>query len=82
MLGSRSRYEDFGENTTHYFFNLGKRNYTSKVIHKLVNDNGEEFTKRADILNCQTSIYTDLFKEVNLENDVSINSILGENENK
>ena len=82
MLRSRSRYEDLGEKPTQYFFNLEKRNYTSKVIHKLVNEDGEEFTKTPDILNCQTSFYKDLYKEVNLENDVSINSILGENENK
>ena len=82
MLRSRSRYEDLGEKPTQYFFNLEKRNYTSKVIHKLVNEDGEEFTKTPDILNCQTSFYKDLYKEVNLENDVSISSILGENENK
>ena len=82
MLRSRSRYEDLGEKPTQNFFNLEKRNYTSKVIHKLVNEDGEEFTKTPDILNCQTSFYKDLYKEVNLENDVSINSILGENENK
>ena len=82
MLRSRSRYEDLGEKPTQYFFNLEKRNYTSKVIHKLVNEDGEKFTKTPDILNCQTSFYKDLYKEVNLENDVSINSILGENENK
>ena len=82
MLRSRSRYEDLGEKPTQFVFNLEKRNYTSKVIHKLVNEDGEEFTKTPDILNCQTSFYKDLYKEVNLENDVSINSILGENENK
>ena len=82
MLRSRSSYEDLGEKPTQYFFNLEKRNYTSKVIHKLVNEDGEEFTKTPDILNCQTSFYKDLYKEVKLENDVSINSILGENENK
>ena len=81
MLRSRSRYEDLGEKPTQYFLNLEKRNYTSKVIHKLVNEDGEKFTKTPDILNCQTSFYKDLYKEVNLENDVSINSILGENEN-
>ena len=75
MLRSRSRYEDLGEKPTQYFFNLEKRNYTSKVIHKLVYEDGEEFTKIPDILNCQTSFYKDLYKEVNLENDVSINSV-------
>ena len=36
------------------FFNLEKRNYTSKVIHKLVYTEGEEFTNTADILKYQT----------------------------
>ena len=36
MLRSRSRYEELGEKPTHYFFNLEKRNYTSKVIQKLI----------------------------------------------
>ena len=49
MLRSRSRYEDLGEKPTQYFFNLEKRNYTSKVIHKLVNTEGEELTSTADI---------------------------------
>ena len=40
MLRSRSRYEDLGEKPTQYFFNLEKRNYTSKAIHKLVNEDG------------------------------------------
>ena len=34
------------------------------------------------ILNCQTNFYQDLYKEVNLENDVSINSFRCENESK
>ena len=45
MLQSRSRYEDLGEKPTRYFFNLEKRNYTSKVIHKLIDEDGDEFTE-------------------------------------
>ena len=65
MLRSRSRYEDLGEKPTRYFFDLEKRKYTSKVIHKLVNREGEEFTKTADILKCQTDVYKDLYRQVN-----------------
>ena len=36
MLRSRSRCEDLGGKPTQYFFNLEKRNNTSKVIHRLV----------------------------------------------
>ena len=42
MLRSRSRYEDLGEKPTRYFFNLEKRNYTSKVIHKLIDEDWDE----------------------------------------
>ena len=35
MLRSRSRYEDLGKKPTRFFLSR-KRNYTSKVIHKLV----------------------------------------------
>ena len=76
MLRSRSRYEDLGEKPTKYFVNLEKRNYTSKIIHKLVNSDGEEFRKTADILKCQTDFYKDLYKQVNFEDNISIHSVL------
>lgn len=82
MLRSRSRYEDLGEKPTRYFFNLEKRNYTSKVIHKLVNAEGEEFTNTADILKCQTNFYKDLYKQSDHKDNITIQSVLGENESK
>ena len=60
MLRSRSRYEDLGEKPTRYFLNLEKRNYTSKVIHKLVNTEGEEFTSTARPISgrrCQVTFF-------------------------
>ena len=82
MLRSRSRYEDLGEKPTRYFLNLETRNYTSKVIHKLVNTEGEEFTSTADILKCQTDFYKDLYKKVDSKDNVSIQSVLGDNNKK
>ena len=55
LLRSRSRYEDLGEKPSHYFFNLEKRNLTSKVIHKLVNEEGKEVTETSDVLKYQTN---------------------------
>ena len=46
MLRPRSRYEDLGEKPTRYFFDLEKRNYTSKVIHKLGNQEGKNLLKQ------------------------------------
>lgn len=64
------------------FFNLVKRNFTSKIIQKLVNDAEQEFTKTADILKWQTMFYKDLYKEVALDDYISIHSVLGENDSK
>ena len=66
ILRSRSRNEDLGEKLTQYFLNQEKRNYTSKVILKLINEDGEEFTKTPGILNCQNSFYKDVYEEVRL----------------
>ena len=53
MLRSRSRYEDLVEKPTNYFFKLKSRNYTSKVISRLVDDEGTEYNTTKEILNCQ-----------------------------
>ena len=82
MLRSRSRYENLGEKPTQYLFNMEKRNYVSKVINKLVNEEGEEFRDTSDILKCQTDFYKKLYQEVNHEDRPSIHSILGENDCK
>ena len=57
MLRSRSRYEDLGEKPSKYFFNLESRNYTNKVMNKIIDENGLEFTETKDILNCQQEFY-------------------------
>ena len=82
MLRSRSRYEDLGEKPTRYFFNLEKRNYTSKVIQKLINAEGEEVTNTADILKYQSDFYKNLYKQTNSDKKISIQSVLGENKTK
>ena len=42
---------------TLFFFNLEKRNFTSKVIHKLMNKESKEVTETSDVLKCQTIFY-------------------------
>ena len=61
MLRSRCRYEDMGEKPSKYFLNLESSNFTSKVISKLVNENGEEYTEMQYILNYQKLYYKNLF---------------------
>lgn len=82
MLRSRSRYENLGEKPTQYFFNLEKRNYMSKVINKLINEEGEEFRDTKGILQCQTHFYKELYSKINLDENVPIHSVLGENDTK
>ena len=55
MLRSRCRYEDLGEKPTAYFLNLEKRNFTNKVITKIIDDD-KEYTSTEEILNCQKKI--------------------------
>ena len=54
MLRSKCRYMNLGEKPTNYFFSLETRNYTSKVINKLI-DEVIEYTKTKDVLNCQNN---------------------------
>ena len=54
MLRSKCRYMDLGEKPTNYFFSFETRNYTSKVINKLI-DEDIEYTKTKDVLNCQNN---------------------------
>ena len=56
MLRSKYRYINVGEKPTNHFFSLKTRNYTSKVINKLI-DEDMEYTKTKDVFNCQNKIY-------------------------
>ena len=68
---------DLGEKPSNYFFSLETRNYTSKVINKL-KDEDIEYTKMKDVLNCQK-----LYDNVNeINDDTPIESIICENETK
>ena len=81
MLRSKCRYQDLGEKPTNYFFNFENRNFTSKVINKLVED-GVEYTNTEDILKCQKRFYCNLYKENGPLNDEEIENIVGENKAK
>lgn len=79
MIRSRSRYEDLGEKPTSYFLNLEKRNFTSKLITKLIEDDGAECTSTAEILNCQQKYYKTLYSEKVDIDTTSIGELIGEN---
>ena len=81
MLRSRCRYEDLGEKPTAYFLNLEKRNFTNKVITKIIDDD-KEYTSTEEILNCQKRYYKTLYSESIIIDDNPIENILGENKSK
>lgn len=82
MLRSRCRYQDLGEKPTKYFLNLESRQYTNKVMNKIIEEDGAEFTSSSGILNCQKRFYEKLYDTTNIIDERSIKSILGENYNK
>lgn len=81
MLRSRCRYEDLGEKPTSYFLNLEKRNYTNKVITKLI-DNDNEYLSTEEILDSQKHYFKNLYSEKLEVDNNPIETILGENQSK
>ena len=73
---------DLGEKPTNYFFNLENRNYTSKVINKLIYDD-IEYKKTNEVLNCQKQFYEKLNDNVNgVDECTPIENINWENDTK
>ena len=66
---------DLGEKPTNYFFNLENRNYTNKVINKLIYDD-IEYTKTNEVLNCQKQFYEKLYDNVNEKDEYTPMKIL------
>jgi hypothetical protein len=79
MLRSKCRYEDMGEKTSKYFLNLEKRNYISKTINKLIDDNNIEYSDVNDILSYQKTYYANLYKDTLIIDDIPLSNILGIN---
>ena len=79
MIRSRCRYEELGEKPTSYFLNLEKRNFTNKVITKIIEDNGHECISTNEILKAQKNYYKDLLTEKNEIDNIPIEALLREN---
>ena len=82
IIRSRSRYQDLGEKPTKFFLGLENRHYTNKLMSKITDSNGIEYTETKDILNCQKQFYNNLYDRVNTPGNKSINNFLEENEQK
>ena len=63
MLRSRCRYTDMGEKPSKYFLTLENRNFTSKVITKLIDNNNVEYVNTNEIINQQKEYYKTLYSE-------------------
>ena len=79
MIRSRCRYEDLGEKPSSYFFNFEKRNFTNKVITKIIEDNGQESLSTEEILNSQKTYFKNLYSENILIDDTPIEAQIGVN---
>ena len=79
MLRSRCRYADMGEKPTKYFLNLESRNFTSKVITKIIDTNDVEYVNTHEIINQQREYYKTLYSETIHIDDKPIEETLGEN---
>ena len=63
MTRSRCRYEDLGEKPSSFFFSLEKRNFTNKVITKIIENDGHESITTDEILNSQKTYFQTLYSE-------------------
>ena len=61
IVRSKSKWVEFGEKNSKYFFNLEKRNYGIKYIKKIIKPNGIETSEPGEILQEQVGFYADLY---------------------
>ena len=82
ILRSKCKYEDMSEKTIKYFLSLESRNFTSKLITKLTNSDGENYTNTNYILHHQNKYYQHLYSESFEIDEKPLTEIIGENSNK
>ena len=61
ILRTKAKWKVKGEKSSKYFFNLEKRQYTEKIIPKLLKNDGSEINNIKDILQEQSLYYKDLY---------------------
>ena len=82
ILRSACRYEDLGEKPSSYFLKLENRNYTDKVMSKLIDENNEELTDTKDILDFQKQYYKNLYTDQIKVDDANIKDKIRDNKAK
>lgn len=65
IIRAKAQWLDAGEKPSKYFLNMENRNYTSKLIPKIILESGEEVLEQNNILKEQRSFYKNLYSEKN-----------------
>ena len=69
MTRAKVRWLKDGEKNSKYFIGLKKRNFLSKSITRLINNEGDTITNFKEILEEQKQFYADLYTETDVELD-------------
>ena len=77
LIRSKARWIEQGERPSNYFCSLENRNFVSKRMNSLLNDNGDKLTNQKDIKAEVFSFYKNLYtsRESSIQ-DVDLNDIL------
>ena len=75
IVRSRLQWLEDGERPSRYFCNLENRNFSSKKMCFLINDNGDPIFDQKDILNETKFFYQNLYKKMNIV-PVNLNNII------
>ena len=78
IVRSKAKWILEGEKPSKYFLNLENRNFTNKIIPKIVKDNGEEICNQNEILEEIQNFYKTLYSksEKSVHNNVDLNEYL------
>ena len=81
-IRSKARWVDEGEKMSKYFCGLENRNFVSKTMTKLINENGEEVNEQKDILTETKIFYENLYKnkDENIETNIDLNHLIKDKE--
>ena len=71
IIRSRARWQEEGEKSTKYFFDLEKVNFTRKNIRKLKTDNDKVVTGNDNILSETSKFYENLYSSKNVAEDIN-----------
>lgn len=75
-IRSRARWVSEGEKMTKYFCNMESRNFTSKCMNSLINDNGDLLKDQSDILTETMLFYKRLYSKKD-STEVDLDKLLG-----